>query len=326
MITPQQMSVKEILESSVSLFIYHNMCDKAVSSKSKNLSISEVIDSYDRGKFTDSDLQIANIVASHVFSNEGMIGNAIKQYNKLSTGDGITLMEDVELNLKGRLTELVKSDILKKYNYVSLDAKSGKPFKHSYYLNTAHGYNFLKRLMNFDDNYDQYLAIRPIEEVFKYLGTVSVTQSLQKMTGFIKYKIDKPVIFKDKHIKSNIFGIVDIAKKNRTHRVVLEPLRLKFNKNRITADDWSKEIDFRFLILRNYTRAIISKYDYSIVIICEDLEGIKKACELTLKNMPEYLGNIFFTTDAAVNRYGAENSMLELKSNGDILVAKPGFI
>jgi len=318
--------ILDILQNTSSLYMYHDSCEKTPSAKSKPLSKNDVIAEYDSGKFTNSDLQIVKLVAKNVFCTQGMIEKEIKHYNKVNHGSGVMLMDTVEVNLKSRLTDLVKCDILKKYTYTTPDLKTGNMFNYSYYLTSPHGYNFIKRILKYNDNYDEYLAIKPLEEVLKYLSVVATVQSLYDLEGYISNVIDKPLFLKDKRIMTNLYGYVDFERKKKQCRLVLEPVKFKHNKEIISDADWLKDIEFRYSVLKAYMQSLMGKYEYAVLLLCDDIEGIKRAGELALKIIPEYINYIYFSTDAVVVRYGVDAALLQLKENGDMVVDIPEFL
>lgn len=319
-------TVLELLQEAESLYMYHDSSVRTPSAKARPLSKSDVISEYDSGRFTNSDLQVVKLVAKNVFCTQGMIDKEINHYNKNNHGTGVSLMEAVNMNLKSRLTDLVKCDILKKYTYQTPGLKKGDMFTYSYYLTSGHGYNFLKRILKYDGNYDEYLAIKPLEEVLKYLSVVSTVQTLYDIKGYTNSCIDKPLILKDKHVKTNLYGIVDVSRDEKVCRIVLEPIKFNHNKEIISDADWMKDIEFRFGVLKSYMQMLFSKCEFAVLILCDDIGGLSRAGEMALRLVPDFINYIYFSTDAVITRHGFDAAMLKLKENGDMVSAVPEFI
>jgi hypothetical protein len=202
--------IRSMFDAAKSKFCYHPEYDKQYtktladedSTKAiKTLSKQEVIYLYERSFFTDSDLQIVKLIADHLFATQGMIEKSIRRFSANSGSEQYVPIIGELKNLKTRLTSLVKAGILVKYLFdvpkpssgAGEEGENGK-FTYSYYLVSPHGYNFLKRVLNYGGSYDEYLSITPLDEVFKYLSTNAVGQALYDVPGFLGMDIQVPFI------------------------------------------------------------------------------------------------------------------------------------
>lgn len=331
------MDIGSIFEEARSLYIYHPECNKTPASNLsygddtrsiKTLSKLDVIACYDKGMFTNSDLQIANVVAKNIFASQGMVEKYIEHMTATkSEKESVPIIQSMNY-LKDRLKTLTKANILIKYSYNALPHEGKEFYKHSYYLVSPHGYNFLKKIVGFSENYDEYLAVTPIDEVFKYLSAVMVSQGFFAQAGFKDYKMNVPFYRKEKKQLHYIYSLIDVQKDEVDYKVVLEPIKFRFDRNRISEKDWVESIHKRFILLKEYINHMISKgtSSFGIIIACEDIKGIKNAGLFVNKYLSDYLPYIYLTTDGVVSLKGIKNAFISISSDGELRHIVPPFI
>lgn len=328
--------VRTMFDEYKSVFMYYQGCEKVPTVKNvpggdsykiiKTLNKMEVTSLYDSKLFTDSDLHIVKIVANNLFATQKMIEKAIFLNNARSNESTyVPMIADLEF-LKSRLTDLVKANILIKYIFqVPRSDNSGNYINLSYYLTSPHGYNFIKRILNFDKNYDEYLAVTPIEEVFHYLSTGSVCQEFMKLSG-VTYEVDMPFYSKNTKKLNKLYGKISMNKDGVEYRIVVEPLKFLFNRNRISEDDFIRNLNTRFLIVKEYLQTLLAKADkkFYLIFVCDDYAGLRNACILADRNLKEYMPYIYFTTDKLCSR-GLDEALIQIK-DGIFICNKPEFL
>lgn len=328
----QKIEVIGLIEKSTTPFMYHDRIDLVQDKINNSLSKEEVVLLYERNFFTISDLLIAKIVAKYVYASELHVKKAIKYFHETAAEDdkvGLISADEADKALKGRLEQLCKADIIKRYRYQALK-EYGELKLQSYYFVSPHGYNYIKRIVNFKENYDEYLAIRPIEDVFNYLSINTVISSFYEHNCLKKFENDVPFYSKDKRIKTNIYSIVETEANGVKHKIYLEPLRFRFNDNRISKNEWKENIIERLGILKE---AVLKHNDNSIkyiIFICEDIKGLQIGVSYVLQYLQDIKDICLFTTDGVVFTSGLENAMVCLSDSDGSNIAlkhiKPPFI
>lgn len=328
--------IMEMFERTKSQFVYHPGYDKTVvsnlayddpSKTIKILSKQEVQYLYDSNYFTDSDLQIANVVAKHVFATQGMIKKYIDYFHKVKTDmDAVPLISDMN-SLKGRLQVLVKAGILSRYLFtVPHFLEADKEFQMSYYLVSPHGYNYLKRILNNGQSYDEYLGITPLDEVFKYLCVNIFCQSLLDIKNFKNYTIERSFYSNQSRKKHAIYGVIDMEKDSCKKKIIVEPFRINYNPNRFSINEFNNNLINRFNLIKEYGNMLMSKgEDYDVMFVCEDFEGLKKAAKFVSNRIPELQEKIYFSTDGMACFYKASSIFIKLKGNS-LINSVPEYI
>lgn len=330
-------NIPELFNAAKSFFIYHpdlnqtavdNLAYEDPSKTIKTLSKLDVQYLYDTKYFSLSDLHIAKVVAKHVFVTQSMVKRYIDYcYKMTSAKEYMPVINDVDA-LKLRLQILAKAGILTRYAFDTYHYEyEDKLLKMSYYLVSPHGYNYLRRILDYKEPYDEYLAITPIEEVFKCLAVNSVCLSFLKIEAFRDYNLDFPFYIKEFKSKEKIYGVVDVVSDNINRKVIIEPFKLTYNKMRISEETFKLELNKRFKILKEYIGYLQSKgyTNNDIIFVCEDFDGIKKAGKMANHYLPEYMETIYFTTDVMANQFRPSLAYVKIK-NKTLVNEAPDYI
>ncbi|MGE4282817.1 MAG: hypothetical protein AB7G87_03775 [Clostridia bacterium] len=331
------LDIMSLYTDTQSLFVYSPYSDK-ISTKTlankdsskaiKTLSKAEVMYLYDSKTFTDSDLQLAKIVAKNIFCTVPMLVKSLAHFTKYKTKNNtIAIMneyasESARQLLRGRLDVLVSANILNKYFFPVKKIRNGEEVSGNmgYYLVSPHGYNFLKRILNFNDNYDEYLSITPLEDVFKYLTTSTICQAFYEIPGFIDYNIDIPFYCKTQKKLTRIYGAVTLEKDDSKYKIIVEPVKFNFNQFRITQQEWEKFIHEHLEVLKAYLDGLLVKQkQFRVLIACEDIEGLQNSAKLIYQYLKDYLPYIYFTMDAIAFSYGVDKTCIQMKENGNLI-------
>lgn len=330
-------NISDLFDSARSLFIYHPNLNKEVvanlayddaTKNLKTLTKLEVQYLYDTGFFSLSDLHIVKIVAKHVFVTQSMVKKYIDYNNKYADGvNRVYITSDID-NIKNRLTNLVKAGVLTRYIFYTYHYEhTDKLMKMSYYLVSPHGYNYIKRILNYKEPYDEYLAVWPIEEVFKFLVVNTVCQRFLTEKSFKEYNIDFPFYIKELKSKERIYAVIDVAVEDGSKKVIVEPFKLNYNNMRISENEFKMELNNRFKVLKEYIQFLQGNGYVSndIIFVCEDFKGIKQAAKMATHYLPEYLDNIYYTTDVMATCYRPEIAYVKLKNNS-LITSSPEYI
>lgn len=328
-----KMEVIGLIEKSTTPFMYHNQMDLKQDVINKSLGKAEVMLLYENNYFTVSDLLIAKIAAKYVYSSEIHIKKAIEHFHKTAKDDdrvALISIDEYQRGIKSRLGQLCKADILKRYMYQAFK-EYGELRPQSYYFVSAHGYNYIKRIVNFKGNYDEYLAIRPIEEALSYLSVNTVISSFYEYDSFKGFENDVSFYSKDKQSKASIYSIVETEVNGLKYKIYLEPLKFNFNDNRISKNEWKENIIERLEILKE---AVLKDKDNNsikyIMFICEDIKGVQIAVTYVREYLADIKGICLFTTDGVVFTSGLERSIVSIVDTQGENIAlehiKPPFI
>ncbi|WP_459195639.1 hypothetical protein [Wukongibacter baidiensis] len=307
-------NIMDLINKSTSPFIYHDEVDAKADKNNKNLSKDDVLFLYNQDGFVLSDLHIVKLIAKYTFATQIQIFNAI-QICRNKYPD-IPLVDDID-GLRNRLKHLTKSALIRRYQFQALDQRTGKLKQQSYYCVSAHGYNYIKRIVNFKDKYDEYIAVTPVDEVFKYLTTGVVIQTLINRNPSLGFKTNKQLYIKELRNLYDIYGEVKSKINGANHSVVIEPFKTRYNKNRMTEEEWKSNLTGRMEFIKAYfTKNSVENIPH-VVFACEDLMGLKEAMKTVIDCLEGYLDNVYFTTDAVLFFYGLDKALIKIiKENG----------
>lgn len=283
----------------------------------KSLSKNDVHCMYKNNIFVLSDLQIAKFVAENIFATVPILKKAISHYFATAkTNEKIALSANLG-TLKERLDDgLCRAQILYKNVFYNSSSKGQPKSKSSYYTCSPHGYNYLKRIVNFDKTYDEYTGVLAIDQVFKYLSTITVCQTFYESKNLINYEIcnqEFTVNQKTGRKFYSPYGKVYLKgpDEERNIKYIIEPFFLSFNRFRISEKEYINDIYSRFQNAVNYLQMQMTKYDAKIVFACEDIKSITVAIELIKKYNATNLDNIYFTIDREADSAGISKSCLK---------------
>lgn len=286
--------------------------------KLKSLSKNDVHCMYKNNVFVLSDLQIAKFVADNIFATVPILRKAIEHYHKtVKSNERVALTNKLEY-LKERLDDgLCKAQILyKNVFYNAMNKNQEVKTKASYYTCSPHGYNYLKRTVGFDKTYDEYTGILSIDQVFKYLSTITVCQAFYESKDFINYEIcnqEYTVNQKTGRKYFSPYGKVYLNNPGNDMKTkyIIEPFFLSFNNYRISEKAYIDDVNERFVNVLAYLDSNIAKYDTKLIFSCEDIKTLKVAIDLLKKYRDFNYDCIYFTIDREANASGIKKSCLQ---------------
>lgn len=299
----------DLIKKSTSPFIYHNEVNVEADKNNKNLSKDDVLFLYNQDTFVLSDLHIVKMIAQYSFLTQIQIFSAIQAY--LNKYPNIPLVKDVD-GLRNRLRYLTKSALIRRYHFQALDKNKNQLKKQSYYCVSPHGYNYIKRIVNFKEKYNEYIAATPIDEVFKFLSTGVVIQALINKSSSITFTMNKQVYVKEIKSIYDIYGEIKNKVNNIDYRVLIEPFKLRYDKNRMTEIEWKNNLNERIDFIKTYFSRYSADVSPYVIFSCEDLEGLKQAMKIIKDPLEDYLDSIYFTTDAILFFYGLDNALIKV--------------
>lgn len=301
--------------------------DKA---NNKTLSKLQVIDKYDEGVVTISDMYIVYSIHVMTFANTYQIWDYIKWWGKHNNEIPLISSDNFE-NFKNRLDELCKNSFIKRHKFKNVENKV-----RDYYYVTVHGINFLKKKLYYNGPYDEYLGSVPQQEILKYLANNDILlKILSKSYVEHGYHLEsKPIYvshaqFFDKAARANIttFGFLNIRKPDEKVKILLEPFRPTFDKNQYQANHMKALQEKRFTFVKSYFDEYVKQNNtpngLHIIYVAESLEAAKELAG-TVANFDPYLRNIIYiTVDKLVAMYGLTNTFLKVVENNGKVSLSP---
>lgn len=333
---PDSLDLKNLLSLSKSPYTYNTehskeRTDRDSERQGKGLSKHDINYYWDQGYFTTSDLQLVKLVAENVFCSTRMLKKSLLLFRRSSENKDISILSD-EKNLRDRLRVLVKCELLIKYtlrNNIDFTASNSKTDVEHYYCVSPHGYNYIKRQLYFNRNYDEYLCSTPIEEVFKYLSAVMACQAISCVDGSIDYVIDTPFYSKLLKRKVSLYGIVKADKNDKKFTVIVEPIKFEYEPKKITKVVWDNLIVERFLILKEAICELQKdnpSTNIRVMFVCNDLRSINKSVTLAKSNLFEHLSSSYFVIDAVVDKYSLTSTCIQVDCNNNVAAVTPEFV
>ncbi|WP_113675877.1 hypothetical protein [Vallitalea guaymasensis] len=312
-LTDSQKSIKKIISgfnNPYTPFRFHEDMDYVLSKDNKSLTMDEVSVKYLTNYFTLSDLFIANAIAEIEFGTKDMIYNVLQQHAKKYKDKVIPTKYD---SLRGRLSTLTQSNIVRRFRYTTSNKENVSVF-----TLTAIGYNFVKKICNFKKNYDPLSSVFPVDEIVKSLAAINVMLKFTKYSSFIEYETNQN--YYEKTIGRNkLYGEVKTQVGDHRYYILLEPMYFRYNSYRISGEEIEKNIKHRINLIKAYCSNRTAKGTPIIIFVCEDKEGLKKAMIHTKKELVNFLGRIYFTSDSVVFKNdGILNSLLNINQKGDV--------
>lgn len=304
----------ELIEKSLTPFKYHDevVCnEKHFKMPDKN----DVMYSYNTNFFNISDLHIVYVIARLHFSTMEVIVSTTKYLSKTKQLSGkVTVDADF---IKSRIGTLIKSGLVKRYKFFPYKNKVvGNKGLSSYYLVTGHGYNFLKRILYYREPYDEYLAITPIEDVFKFLSANVVVAAAFNCIGFKGFYNNKRHFIKSTRDLLTTFSILDFEIEEEKYKLYVEPIKLSFNQQRISRENLKENIIMRLEFLKNIVMTGTNEKKY-ILFLAEDLEGLQYVSGFVKEYLFDYMEYIYLGTDASIYLNSFENSLIQLVLDDD---------
>jgi len=314
----------------ISDYILHDKIDhRPDHTRNSNLSKLQVIDKYDEGVITMSDLYIVYAIHMMTFANMYQIMEYCKwwgTYNK-----DIPLFSGTDKEAFGnRLEALTKNSFIRRYKFNNLEDKA-----RDYFYVTPNGYNFLRRKLYYNGAYDEFLGAAPLQEVLKYLANNEIMiQILKKSSVEQGYHIEsKPIFvshmqFFDKATRSNIttYGFFNIRKTDEKLKILLEPFRPTFDTGHYSKGHMDALQEGRFEFIRRYIDEYIKKnngpFGLKVIFVAESMDAAKKLAPLIASSDSYLHSMMYITVDKIVEMHGLESTFLQLKTTD----AKVGLI
>lgn len=303
-----------ILQSGETPYLYFDETNVELASNNGELSKEDIVVKYYNNVFTLSDLCIVEAVAKLSFAERYLIRLQLIRDKKEDSEKLISDAADITKDdiLRNRLNILTKCSILRRFKFVSRTGGIK-----TYYCCTAHGYNYLKRILNRKDGYDEYISVTPIDEVLKYLSanTVGLIASNSKNC---KGMYAKNAYFSKETGKVDLYNELVYEKNEKKRYILLEPFFMQYQKGRLTTRSYEKFAADRVKLVKSYISSKNSELPAVVVFLCENMEGIYKLAEHLNKNFKENLSRFYFTTDYLVFSNQDFNSSLfkvEIENN-----------
>lgn len=301
-------SLISIFKEKKSPFLYHDNINVEYSPKNGNLNKEEVIVRYYTKSFTDSDLVIVNALARITFGTKELIWKALELESKRYPDRPV--MTD-EKNFNQRLEVLTKCCLIRKFFFYNVSG-----VKQSYYCVTAHGYNFIKRKLNFKSKYDDYLSITTADEVMRHLAAVSSALEFLRSSKFLEISTDIPYYIKDDGLKK-LYAEVITKGESRNNYILFEPFYLAYDKKRFNEQEFNEYLEDRINVVTNYIKDKGEQGNVFVILICEGLAGITRAMNVVAKKLLLHKKAIFYTTDGGVYSVGIGNALISLNEVQD---------
>lgn len=309
----------------ISDYKYHDEINfRPDNTNNKTLSKIQVIDAYDNGDITMSDLYIVYVVHVMTFANTYQIIEYLKWWNKYNKQIPINPGEDSE-SFDNRVKALTKNSILRRYKFKNAEGK-----QRDYYYVTAHGYNFLRRKLYYNGSYDEYLGAAPLQEVLKYLANNEILiRILQKAHVEAGYHLEsKPlyashVQFFDKATRSNVttYGFMNIRKEDSKLKFLFEPYRPTYDANNYASGQmqelYTQRMEFIKRYIDEYIRANAGTAGLHVLFVAESIQALKEVAAVVVKFNDYYRNCIYFTCDKLIAEHGIRNSIIQLKPKDD---------
>lgn len=290
--------ILNILKETQTPFMYHEDLNLEYCSNNKSLNKEEVLVKYYTNYFTVSDLVIVKALSKIVFGTNTMIWKVLELFKRKYPK--MPVLTDAKL-LKNRLTVLTKSSIIKRFKFIPIGGNS----PHSYYCITPHGYNYIKRIMNFKDKYDEYIGVTPPDEVMKYLASVAVAEEFIDHDSFIDFNVDVSFYTKELGLQ-NIYVEVKTNVNDKENTIIIEPLYFKFDTNRMSEEEYMLNLRERLRVIEKYISTKVEDDTPTIMFVCENVSGIKQAMELASEHLALYKNYMYFTTDSVTHKMGVK--------------------
>lgn len=308
----------EIIKNNKSLYLYNDNIDVTLADFNGELNKEDILANYYRNKFTLSDLFIVEAIATLTFADKGLI---IKQLELMRKKEPDKLIYSIDSEYKkdgeivSRLEVLCKNSLVRCFKF-NVGPRS-KVYK-SYYCVTPHGYNYLKKIINRTEAYDDYIGVTPIDEVFKFLSAATVAVIGADSPYFKNMYTNNKFYIQE--TKKNTFTYAELLfeKDNKKRYMLIEPYFLNYHKGRLTEEAQLKHLEKRMETVTKYISARTLEIQPIIVFVCENMNGIRSLCNAIFKYFKYNYSNIYFTTEYLVfKRQDLKSSLFGIKSLED---------
>ncbi len=305
----------------VSDYIWHdNINWRPDHTRNRTLSKMGVIDAFDDGVVTYSDLYIVLAIHAMTYANLYQITEYTRWWKNHNKDLPLNPADDMEA-FKSRIETLVKNSFLRRFKFTNNEGKD-----RDYYYVTPNGYNFIKRKLYFKGSYDEYLGAAPVQEVMKYLANNEILiKVLHDVSVEEGYHIEsKPIYsshiqFFDKVSRSNIttYGFLNIPFGEHKMKILIEPYRPSYDKNVYASGQMKKHQEERFAFLERYINQFnaqnVGEGSLKVIFVAEDIASAKKLGN-KLTDFESYVrGNMLITVDKTVEKHGLEDTFIVVK-------------
>lgn len=209
------------------------------------------------------------------------------KYKCLSFIDNAIVIRTNLEQLYTSLIDLERWGLIHRFTY--------KPFskKMSYYCCSNLGYNFLRKELGEEKFFDSYLALTAPEEIMKYLATISCLFSFDNIFDF-----STSVDFEIGNKRKQKLFVEALRKKDDVEQyILLEPIFSSYNDEKFDKTDMLKFRKRRIEIIRKYMVEKSINNSVAIVLVCDDLNGVKEAFKVLKDNFVNNLDKFYITCD-----------------------------
>ena len=304
----------------VSDYIWHEKLNwRADHVRNTTLSKMKVIDAFDDGIVTYSDLYIVYVIHVMTYANLYQIAEYTKWWKTQCKDLPLNPADDMEA-FKSRIENLVKNSFLRRYKFVNNEGKD-----RDYYFVTPNGYNFIKKKLYFKEKYDEYLGAAPVQEVLKYLANnellVKILNNVSMEQGYhmeSKSFYSSHVQYYDKSKRKNIitYGFLNIPIGDRKVKILIEPYRPTFDVNVFAKGQMDQIQNDRFDFLNKYIDEFDTKNigngSLKVIFVAEDVHSARKLAAY-ISTLESYIrANMMVTVDKVVQQHGLSKTFLKL--------------
>ena len=310
--------ILKYLTEGESIFKYSQDSDKVLESNAGAASKDNLVSAFHLNIITISDLFICLAIAKLTVGTERMILSTIN-YMK-TTYDKELAIPDVT-SAEHRLRDLVKNGFVYEFNYKRNDVSNKNQ---RFYTLTTHTYQFLNTVLKYDESYDQFFSITPLDEVVKYLAANSVLTKLLDISKSVEEFVTKDKIFlRDSRAVEFFYGKVKttVVRNGVEKKFVLfiEPVYYNYNKRRISQEKFEANLETRMNVINALVDSTMaSKRKPVLLIVAENREGMTRIMEYMAKKNPTVCQQfMYFTTEYLVNKFGFNGTLFTFKEMVD---------
>ncbi|MBI9013824.1 MAG: hypothetical protein JEZ08_16440 [Clostridiales bacterium] len=304
----------------VSDYIFHDSLNwRPDNVRNKTLTKMQVIDAFDDGIITYSDLYILYAVNVMTYANLYQLMKYTKWWKTYNKEIPLNSADDEEA-FKGRVETLVKTSLLKRFKFVNGDGQH----RDCYYV-TPNGYNFIKRKLYFKGSYDEFLGAAPVQEILKYLSNnellLKIIENVSVEEGY--HMESKPLYtshiqFYDRTLRDTIvtYGFLNIRYADKKAKILIEPYRPTYDVNVFAKGQMEENQKMRFDFLERYIRDFNQKNagtgSLKVVFTSENLKAAKELAKKIMRYDEYTRKNMYITIDKTIQEKGLDNTFFKV--------------
>lgn len=276
----------------LSKFAYYDEINFRLSDHSKLLSHDEIEKATLIGNITPSDFFVLQSVANFSWANSEIITRDIakRKQREPEKAYPVAKME----NIKSCLSRLSRNSLVRGFEYKS---STGSAIK--VYCTSESGIYFLKKKLYYDGNVETFNSLNPPEEIFRRLASNYVAQRLS-YCGELEKFIPGNWLYINSLGKIYVYSQLIFKKEEEESFVLVEPFYIRSNRSITSKSEMLSFNTTRYSVVRALKEKQEGKRRFSVVVVVEDREGLRYAIDYYLREFPEDIRNIYFTTENAV--------------------------